>query len=200
MAITVLETVLLSQQVLSMTLAPTNRRRLYDLALDQYGYVTTANAGELGVPPVELRKLAQRGGLHNIAYGLYRFDDVPVSGRDQYMEAVLRVGPDAFLTDDGVLSFHDLGLVNPRRIKVGTPRRVRAALPSSIEVVRAHLAPDELTVYEGVPSTTVARALRGCRATLTADQLVDALREARRRGLLRPREADLLAAELGIAA
>lgn len=181
-----------------MTLASTNRRRLYDLALDQYGYVTTANADELGVPPVELRKLAQRGGLHNVAYGLYRFDDVPVSGRDQYMEAVLRVGPDAFLTGDAVLSFHDLGLVNPRRIKVGTPRRVRAALPPSIEVVRAHLAPDELTVYEGVPSATVARALRDCKATLMADRLVDALREARRRGLLRAGEADRLAADLGI--
>lgn len=183
-----------------MPLALTNRRRLYGLALDQYGYVTTTNAETLGVPPVELRKLAQRGGLHNVGYGLYRFDDVPVSERDQYMEAVLRVGPDAFLTGDTVLSFHDLGLVNPRRIKVGTPRRVRAALPPSIEVVRAHLAPDELTLYEGIPSATVARALRDCQAVLMADRLVDAFREARRRGLLRARDADRLAAELGIAA
>ena len=183
-----------------MTLTLTNRRRLYALALDQYGYVTTTDAEAMGVPPVELRKLAQRGGLHNVGYGLYRFDDVPASGRDQYMEAVLRVGPDAFLTGDAVLSLHDLGLVNPRRIKVGTPRRVRAALPPSIEVVRAHLAPDELTVYEGIPSATVARALRDCKATLMADRLADAFREARRRGLLRPREADRLAADFGIGA
>lgn len=75
-----------------MALADTYRRRLYDRALDQYGYVTTRDAEQLGVPTVEVRKIAQRGGVEHIAYGLYRFDDVPRTARDEYMEAVLRVG------------------------------------------------------------------------------------------------------------
>jgi hypothetical protein len=37
----------------------------------------------------------------------------PNTGRDRYMEAVLRVGPDAYLTRDAVHALYDLGLVNP---------------------------------------------------------------------------------------
>src|SRR5688572_25436351 len=118
-----------------MELADTYRRRLRELALDQYGYVTTANAEQIDVPAVELRKLASRGGLAHVAYGLYRFDDVPVTHRDDFMEAVLRVGRDAYVTHDAVLALHDLGLVNPRRIRVGTPHRVRSRIPDQIEVV-----------------------------------------------------------------
>lgn len=110
-------------------LANTYRRQPHERALDQYGYVTTRDAAALGIPPVELRKLAERGGLTHVARGVFRFDDLPHTGREPFMKAVLRVGDGAFLTSDAVLALHDLGLVNPRRIRVGTPDRVRAALP-----------------------------------------------------------------------
>ena len=97
-----------------MALTDTYRRRLHDQALEQYGYVTTRDAAEVAVPAVELRKLAQRGGLERVAYGLYRFEDIPRTGRDEFMEAVLRVGPEAYLSHDAVLALHDLGLANPR--------------------------------------------------------------------------------------
>ena len=183
-----------------MSLAQTYRRRLHELALDQYGYVTTRDAEELGVPAVELRKLAQRGGLRNVAYGLYRFEDVPAGDHDQFMEAVLRAGPDAFLTRDAVLAFHELGLVNPRRIRVGTPGRVRAALPNFMEVVHERLRPEDRTAYEGIPSATVARALRDCKGVVMGDRLAEAFREAKRRGLLRKDDAARLATDLEIVA
>lgn len=183
-----------------MTLADTNRRRLRDRALDQYGYVTTRDAGELGIPVVELRKVAHRGGLEHVAYGLYRFDDIPRTDRDQYMEAVLRVGADAHLSHDAVLALHNLGLVNPRRIRVGTPRRSRPQLPAYIEVVQRRLEPAECTVYEGIPSATVARALLDCRGLVMRDRLVEAGHEAARLGLLRRSEAARILAQLESAA
>jgi predicted transcriptional regulator of viral defense system len=179
-----------------MDLADTYRRRLRERALDRYGYVTTEDASDLGVPPVELRKLASRGGLEHVAYGLYRFDDIPFTGRDPYMEAVLRVGRDAYLTHDAVLGIHDLGLVNPRRIRVGTPHRVRSRIPEHIQVVQQHLARTDLAVYEGIPSATVARALLDCRGIVMPDRLVDAGREAAARGLLRRSEASRVMAAL----
>lgn len=179
-----------------MVLADTYRRRLRNRSLDQYGYVTTRDAEDLGVPPVELRKIAHRGGVEHVAYGLYRFEDVPRTGRDEYMEAVLRVGPEGYLTHDAVLALHDLGLANPRRIRVGTPRRARPRLPESIEVIRRRLDPDELTVYEGIPSATVARALLDCRGLVMGERLIDAAREAARRGLLRWSEAEQVLTEL----
>ena len=183
-----------------MALADTYRRRLRDRALDQYGYVTARDGEELGVPAVELRKLAQRGGLEHVAYGLYRFEEIPRTDRDQYMEAVLWVGADSYLTHDAVLALHDLGLVNPRRIRVGAPRRVRARLPGHIEVIQRRLEPTDLTVYEAIPSTTVARALLDCRGLVMRERLMDAGHEAARRGLLRPNETKTVLAELESAA
>jgi len=102
------------------------------------------------------------------------------------------VGPDAYLTHDAVLALHGLGLVNPRRIRVGTPRRVRADVGRTVQVVnRPRLSADALTEYEGIPSTTVAQALADCArdGLVMPERLTDARREARRRGLITEREA-----------
>lgn len=66
------------------------REIVRELALDRYGYVTTKDAVIAGVPAIELPKLAARGGLQNVAYGLYRVPDVPVTALDQ-----IRGGPAA---------------------------------------------------------------------------------------------------------
>jgi len=43
------------------------RQIVGEIALDQYGYVSTRDAADAGVPAVELRKLAARGALTNPA-------------------------------------------------------------------------------------------------------------------------------------
>ena len=178
-------------------LVDTYRRRLAAHAADQYGYVTTRDASELEIPPVELPKLAATGGLTHVAYGLWRFDDQQRTGRDQFMEAVLRVGADAYLTHDAVLAFHELAQVNPRRIRIGTPHRARARVPDFVEVVRQQIDPADLTVYEGVPSATVARALIDCRDMIMRDPLLDAVATAKRTGLLHTREVQRVLDAIG---
>ena len=178
-------------------LVDTYRRRLAARAADQYGYVTTHDATALGIPPIELPKLAATGGLLHVAYGLWRFDDQPRTGRDQLMEAVLRVGVGAYLTHDAVLAFHELAAVNPRRIRIGTPHRARARMPDFVEVLRRQIDPADLTVYEGVPSATVARALIDCRDMIMRDRLLDAVTKAKRTGLLRTREAQRVLDAIG---
>jgi predicted transcriptional regulator of viral defense system len=113
------------------------------------------------------------------------------------MEAVMRVGADAYLTHDAVLAFHELAQVNPRLIRIGTPRRVRARLPDFIEVARQQIDPADLTVYEGVPSATVARALIDCRDIIIRDRLLDAVATAKKTGLLRTREAQRVLDAIG---
>lgn len=172
-----------------MALALTYRRRLREVAAERYGYVTTSDAGLMGIPAVELRKLAKRGGIEHVAHGLYRFEDVPPTGRDQFMEAVLRAGPGAYLTGDAVLAFHDLGDVNPRRVRVGVGKRPRRALPEFVEIADWSVGERERTLYEGVPSATVARALLDCRGTVMGDRLRDAAAQAVARGLVGRRQA-----------
>lgn len=180
-----------------MALATTYRRQLHERALDQYGYVTTRDADDLDIPDWAVRQLAARGGLTRCGYGVYRFDDVPVTGRDEFMEAVLAVGDGAHLVGDAVLALHGLADVNPARIRVGTPKRARRTLPETIKVVPRHDRPDDLTTYEGIPTTTLARAIRDARGVVMRDRLVAATHEAAERGLLRRREVDDVLTDLG---
>lgn len=148
----------------------------------------------------KLRELRQRGGLEHVAYGLYRFEDIPRTGRDQYMEAVLRVGPEALLAGEAVLALHDLALANPQRIRVATPRRARNRTPDFLEVERRGVPPQARTVYEGIPSTTVAQALLDAREAIMPERLIVAARQAVRAGLLRKGEGEKVLDELGASA
>ncbi|MDZ7733540.1 MAG: hypothetical protein U5R31_11000 [Acidimicrobiia bacterium] len=113
------------------------------------------------------------------------------------MEAVLVVGRDAYVTHDAVLALHDLGLINPRRIRVGTPHRVRTQLPDRVEMIRRDLDPADLTLFEGIPTTTVAQALIDCRDLVMGERLVGAAQEAAERGLLTRRKGREILDDLG---
>lgn len=181
--------------------ASTYRRRLWERALDQYGYVTTADAAQLGVPAVELRKLARRGMLDHVARGLYRFPDAPTTPRDAFMEAVLWVGQDAALSHDAVLALHDLASANPRTLRVVTPHRVRKThRRPDVTIIHDELPATDLTVYSRIPSTTAARALLDSRDLIMTDRLLDAADEALLQGLLLRREHEEVVAALRDAA
>jgi hypothetical protein len=176
------------------------RSALYTLAAEHHGFVTTEMARAIGVPSVEVRKLAARGGMSNVARGLYRVEGIDGGDRAPYAEAVLRVGDDAHLVGDSVLAFHDLALVNPRRIKVGTPRRVRKDLPSHIQLVHTQTDPADLTEYDGIPSLTVAAAIRDSIGAVMPERLSEAVERAADEGLVRRRDATALLAKIGAAA
>ena len=159
------------------------REIVREIALDHYGYVTTRAALEAGVPAVELPKLAARGGLENVAYGLYRVPDVPPTAYDQFAEALLRVGEGAYLHGESVLALFRLADVNPRQIKVAVPRRARPKLPAIVELT--HVRGDERTTfYEGLEAQPVADAILECRGRIETERLLGAAKQARKEGLL----------------
>jgi predicted transcriptional regulator of viral defense system len=167
------------------------RKVLWERALDQHGLVTTRDAHLLGVPSVELRKLRLRGALDRIGQGVYRMADMPTTDHEDYAVAVALVGRDAYLTHDAVLAMHDLGQVNPRSIRVGTPHRVRATLPPQVTVVhRTDIPAEDLTVYDDIPSTTVARALLDSRDLVMRSRLHEAAERAAEQGLVSRHEHD----------
>lgn len=154
-----------------------------EMALDHYGYVTTRDAVEAGVPAGELPKLAARGGLQNVAYGLYRVPEVPPTRYDQFAEALLRAGEGAYLHGESVLAVFGLADVNPRRIKVAVRRRARAKLPAFVELTQ--VSGDVGTMlYEGLESQAVADALLECRGRIESERLLAAAKQARAEGLL----------------
>lgn len=154
-----------------------------EIALDHYGYVSTRDAAEAGVPAVELPKLAARGGLENVAYGLYRVPDVPPTRYDQFAEALLRAGAGAYLHGESVLALFGLADVNPRQIKVAMRRRARPKLPAFVELTQVR-TDVRTTFYEGLESQPVADALLECRGRIDTERLVAATEQARAEGLL----------------
>lgn len=153
-----------------------------EIALDHYGYVTTKEATAAGVPAVELPKLAARGGLDHVAYGLYRVPNTLPHALDQFAEALLRAADGAFLHGESVLAMFGLADVNPRQVKVAVRKRTRPKLPPWIELT---LAKGDMptTRYEGLESQTVADAILECRGRIETARLMDAAKQARKEGL-----------------
>lgn len=166
-----------------MSAAVKYRDVVREIALDQFGYVTSKDAAAAGVPTVELPKLAARGRLENVAYGLYRVTDIPPTPFDQFAEALLRAGQGAFLHGESVLALLGLSDVNPRRITVAVTHRSRAAMPSFMKLTRVQGEP-RTTHYEGLRAQPVGDAILECRGRIDTDRLRGAAAQARSEGLL----------------
>jgi predicted transcriptional regulator of viral defense system len=166
----------------------TYRSELQACAVEHHGYFTTDDAVRLGIPDAVLERLVERGDLVSVGKDLFRLDGIPKCRRHTFAEAVLRVGPGAYLSHDAVLALHDLTDHDPGRVRVSTPHRLTARWPGHLEVLHRELPAEELTTYRGIRSTTVARALLDCRSLLGLELLVAAADAAVERGLLLRRE------------
>ena len=168
-----------------------------EIALGEYGFITTKEAVAAGVPAVELRKLAARGALVNVAYGIYRVADAPSSPFDQFAEALLRAGEGAYLRGDSVLALFRLADVNPRKIRVVALKRTRAQLPDFMDVSGPpHGKAPHLTRYEGLLAMSVADAILDCRGQIERARLLAAAHDARKVGLVTRAEYTRLQREL----
>lgn len=167
----------------------------FDIASENHGIVTSAAALKEGIPRKVLVRLAREGRLIHVGYGVYRFDKWVPMEWDEYAEAVALVGSGSFVWGQSVLAMHRLALVLPGEIEVGNPRRVRRALPPGVRVVRVG-EPAALDFADGIPTQTVADAIRTCRGAVMAERLLDAVSDAERQGLVTRREAEKLREEL----
>ena len=172
------------------------RQQLRELAFDTHGVVTTGDAARIGVPAVEVRKLAARGALTQVGRGVYRMLEAPSGRLSEFAEAVALAGPGAVLADESVLAALDLAHINLRRIRIASPRRVRVSLPPTVELIHRQMHADDQASIEGIPAMTVAAAIRGARGRVMAKRLIGATRSAAARGLLSPGEEAALLDEL----
>ncbi|MDR1213437.1 MAG: hypothetical protein LBK54_05025 [Propionibacteriaceae bacterium] len=168
----------------------TIREALWEIALDQYGYVTTLDAACLEVPEVELRKLAGRRKLVRVCQGVYRFPDFPVSQNDQFMEAVLWTrDPAATLSHETALDVRELSDVNPNVIHVTIPKRKnpirRKETPGAFVVHYEDLRPDQRGWWDQIPCVTAETAIDQTTISLPRPDLVgQAIDHAEAQGLI----------------
>lgn len=173
---------------------------LREVALDQHGFVTTAQAVAEGVSHAELSMMVARDRLERVAHGVYRVPQVPETEADQYQLAVLWTGvPEACLSHDTALAVWEVSDINPDRIylTVARRRRLRRAGGQRYVVNYDDLQEDQVTWWQGIPTVDVPTAIAQCIDTGVASYLIrQALDRSGRTSRLPATERERLTAEL----
>ena len=81
---------------------------IYEIASDNYGLITSAQAREVGISNKELVQYAIRGKIERVGQGVYRLVQRIPEPNDGYALAVALVGPGAFLYHHVGCRFHEL--------------------------------------------------------------------------------------------
>ncbi len=175
-------------------------RTLYNLAEDQLGYVTTAQAAAVGVRPMTLVMMARRGALERVSHGVYRLVDFPTHPLAQYMQATLwPYEQPGVLSHETALALYEMSDVDPPKVHITVPAgfRIQRRVPSYLVVHRADLAPADVTAVERMPITTPERAVRdGLAAHLGPALMAQAIEDGLRSGRLARAAAGELRQEL----
>lgn len=147
------------------------RNDLWEVAASRNGVVTINEAEDAGVPAVEVRKLAARGALHSYGQGVYVHTNVPTTPLTEPAVAVALAGDGAFLHLESVFDLLGIGQFNPKKVRVGTRRRVRRVLPQWMSLEnRPDVRDADLTLYEGIAATTVRRTLRDMKRGMPSER------------------------------
>jgi predicted transcriptional regulator of viral defense system len=160
--------------------------------VDRYGFVTTEDATDLGIATGELSKLAARGRLRHVAYGIYRFPELPESAQDPYMLATLWAGPQSVLSHDTALALYELCDINPAKIHVAVPPGYRTRRKNAGAYVLHHedIDPADIGWWEAIPAVRPAAAIRqASEGAVPAYLAHQAISNGLDRGILRKHQA-----------
>lgn len=161
--------------------------QLFEIATNQYGFVTTDDVGHLGGDSGLLVDMRRYGHLDRVAHGVYRFRSLPSGPLDEFMQATLWPRRLGVISHASALDLWDLCDVSPAKVHVTVPKaaRLRRATPPGYVVHTRDLEPIDVTRFEGIPVVTALRAiLDGIERHLDHRLIDQAVDSARRRGLI----------------
>lgn len=178
----------------------TKLERLREVALDQHGFVTTAQALEEGVSHAELSAMVTRERLDRVAHGVYRVPQVSATEANPYQLAVLWTGvPEACLSHDTALAVWEISDINPDRVHltIGRNRRIRRAGGERYVLHHEELEPRQISWWQGVRTVNVPTAIAQAIASGVPTYLIrQALDRAGRTSRLPAAERERLTSEL----
>lgn len=153
-------------------------REIAVVAEAQQGVISLEQLCLLGLDEWEVKYRVQIGRLHQLFRGVYAVGHRELTDRGWFKAAVLSVGEGAALSRESALTLAAVlpGWVEVTEIHVTAPRQTRDQ-----QELRTHhtlLHPRDVTDIEGVPTTTVARALLDGAASLPLGDLRRTLRNA----------------------
>jgi very-short-patch-repair endonuclease len=152
---------------------------LGELARRQWGVLTRAQLAEAGLRDHGVAEWIRDGRLHRLHRGVYAYghDRLRIEGR--WLAGVLACGPGAVLSHGSAAQLWELRQSNSAFIDVTVPSRAGRIRRKRIRIHRSgRLAPEEVTVHNGIRVTTVARTLLDLADVLDAQALRRAVTEA----------------------
>jgi predicted transcriptional regulator of viral defense system len=152
-------------------------RVVADLALSQWGLITTAQARAEGLTGQQLARLADAGALERLRHGVYRVAGSPPRLHEDLSAAWLALSPAKTaherLADDDVevvshrsaAVMHELGDLDADRLEFTTRGR-RQTRDTQVRLHRRRRGAGAWTLVDGLPVTTVLTTIGDLAATL----------------------------------
>ena len=132
------------------------------------GYVTTAQASEIGIQPMTLVMMRKRGTLKRASRGVYRLVDFPIQPLARFMEATLwPYEQRGVLSHETALALHRLFDLPSPALHITVPARFRIQrnVPTHLIVHRADLPDSDVCQVQAVRITTPCRTITDCIAS-----------------------------------
>jgi predicted transcriptional regulator of viral defense system len=168
--------------------APPRRARLFEIASEQGGYFTAAQARESGYSRALVAHHAKAGRFIRVRQGLYRLREYPSSSHEDVIAAWLAAGKDAaVISHESALEMLGLSDVIPNVVHITLPRSKRyhtAPAGAAVHTTTRRVGKSDIILREGVRVTGPVRSIVDAAETGTApEQVVAAIRQALDRGM-----------------
>lgn len=175
------------------------RDLLYILAAAHGGYFSVREAEKLGLSTRDLSYHRQAGRIAAAFRGVYRLTHFPPGEHEELVVVWLATDQEAVFSHETALALHGLSDVLPNRIHVSlAPSWRRRLLPDGVERHYIKATITQRGWVGDVPVTTPSRTLHDCNAAHVSPELVlQAIKQARSRGLIDVEEANELAKRYG---
>jgi very-short-patch-repair endonuclease len=151
-------------------------RAIAELAARQYGVVSTRQLMALGAAKDSIGRRAAAGHLHRICRGVYAVGHPAITWDARCLAEVMACGLSAILSHRAAAK-RWLLVRGAHAIEVTAGRGCKAR-PGVILHSSRSLAPEDRTVLDAIPITTVARTLVDLAEVLTEPRLADAVHQA----------------------
>ncbi len=169
-------------------------RALIEIAKEQEGYFTAAQAISVGYSYRQQHHHKNHGNWEYIDHGVYRLRTYPESEHEDLIRWSLwsrnrRGESQATVSHETALAIHELGDVMPSRIHLILPPGFRKKIPGGCIPHKAVLRPDEIEHRRGFNVTTPLRTLLDVTdSPLSQDLLEGAVRDALERGVVQSKQ------------
>jgi predicted transcriptional regulator of viral defense system len=170
-----------------------NRTRLFEVAEQQSGFFTAAQALKAGYSYAAQSYHFKAGNWLRDRWGIYRLNHYPHTPGEELVRLMLwsrgRSGETrAVVSHESALQTYELSDVLPGATHLSVPRNFRKKPPVGVVLHRADLPKDDVRERDGYKITTPLRTLLDVAASsLSPEHLRAAAREALEKGLVRSR-------------